>query len=525
MHPLRMGASVQLYLLLAIQLIAGAVLFASNLGGLYTVWRVQPEYSHGLVLPLLSAFLIWRQREQLRELPFTGSWSGLLLIAAGLILRLIGQSTTMLTFEHYALLLVIYGLVLSLTGLALFRRLWMPLAILFFAVPLPSFLNNPLSLQLQLLSSQLGVWVIRAAGISVLLEGNIIDLGNARLEVAEACSGLRYLFPLMTLAFIVACGFRGAMWKRFVIFFSSLPITVVMNSLRIGFIGITVDRWGTQMAEGDLHGFEGFFVFMLSTAALILVAYGLARMAGPVRPSEVFDFVPAVASAASKAAPPAAAPTAVRLPRPFLAASVLVLCGAATGYTSVAPHVTAPARTGFEQFPNHFGEWVGRRERLDAIYLDALGLDDYVLADYQGPDGVPINFYAAYYQMQDLTRAVHSPRDCIPGGGWEIQRLERRTFPATGGAPAFAVNRAIIQLGASRQIVYYWFQQRGRRLTSDFFVRWYLLWDALLRHRTDGALVRFVAAVPPNVNEPDVDARIMQLATRIEPALSRFVPD
>src|SRR5207245_1672825 len=154
------------------------------------------------------------------------------------------------TVQHYAFLLVIYGLVLALTGPAIFRRLWMPLLMLVFAIPLPSFFNNSLSLHLQLLSSGLGVWVIRAAGISVLLEGNVIDLGSYQLEVAEACSGLRYLFPLMTLAFIVAYLFRGPMWKRIALFLSSVPITIVMNSLRIGFIGITVERWGSGMAEG-----------------------------------------------------------------------------------------------------------------------------------------------------------------------------------------------------------------------------------------------------------------------------------
>lgn len=154
---LRLGAPVQLYLLLAIELLAVGGLFASSLSGLYSVWSLQPEYSHGLLLPVLSAYLIWRQREDLKQLPFTGSWGGLALIAAGLVLRLIGQATTMVTFEHYAFLLVIYGLVLALAGPAVFRRLWMPLVILVFAVPLPSFLYKPLSLQLQLLSSQLGV--------------------------------------------------------------------------------------------------------------------------------------------------------------------------------------------------------------------------------------------------------------------------------------------------------------------------------------------------------------------------------
>ncbi len=171
------------------------------------------------------------------------------------------------------------------------------------------------------------------------------------------------------------------------------------------------------------------------------------------------------------------------------------------------------------------GEWVGKRDSLQTMYLDALRLDDYVLADYFAPDGVPINFYAAYYDRQDSTRAIHSPHDCIPGGGWEITKFEQRTFPAAAGIRPFKVNRAIVQLGSKRQIVYYWFDERGRQITSEYTARWYLFWDALTRHRTDGALIRFVAPYPPNAKEADVDARIMKLATRVEPMLSRYVPN
>jgi EpsI family protein len=136
-----------------------------------------------------------------------------------------------------------------------------------------------------------------------------------------------------------------------------------------------------------------------------------------------------------------------------------------------------------------------------------------------------VNFYAAYYQTQDSTRAIHSPHDCIPGGGWEITKLEQRTFPAASGTGGFQVNRAVVQLGAHRQIVYYWFDERGRQFTNEYLARWYLFWDALTRHRTDGALVRFVATLPVGANESEVDDHIMSLARRIEPTLSRYVPN
>jgi exosortase D (VPLPA-CTERM-specific) len=529
MHSLLRGSRLALYGLLAVAAIAAVVPFAGMLAGLYNIWSLDPEYSHGIVIPLISAFLIWRRRAELRELPFTGSWTGLLLIAAGLGLRVLGGATTMYTLEHYGFLLVLYGLVLALTGPVIFRRLWMPLLILIFAIPLPSVFGNALSLHLQLYSSQLGVWFIRMAGVSVLLEGNVIDLGSYQLEVAEACSGLRYLFPLMTLAFILAYLYRAPWWKRGLLFLSSIPITVVMNSLRIAFIGITVDRWGPGMAQGALHGFEGWFVFMLSTAVLVVVAFLLTRFGHTRTPwREAFDLgalrPPGTAQRADSARA-ARTPSVRGIPRTFIAACVLLLAGDVAGAAMPPPHVVPPGRIGFDEFPTRIGDWTGRREVLDRVYLDKLDLDDYVLADYREPGGAPINLYVAYYQTQDTTRAIHSPQDCIPGGGWQIVKLERRRLPAGPGGGAIPVNRAIIALGSNREIVYYWFQERGRHLTNEYLARWYLFWDALMRHRTDGALVRYVAPFPPGAQESKVDAHILKLAALVDAQLARFVPN
>jgi len=529
MHFVPMGSRWAMYALLAVAVTAAVAPFASMLSGLYTIWSLQPEYSHGIVIPVLSGFLIWQRRRELRGLPFTGSWTGLPLIAAGLALRFLGASTTMHTLEHYGFLLVLYGLVLALTGPVIFRRLWLPLLILIFAIPLPSFFGNALSLDLQLLSSQLGVWFIRMAGVSVLLEGNVIDLGSYQLEVAEACSGLRYLFPLMTLALILAYLYRGPLWKRAVLFLSSIPITVLMNSLRIGFIGVTVDRWGPAMAQGALHGFEGWLVFMLSTGLLVVVAFALSRVGGSRVPwREAFDLRTVQSSRTRMSADSvtgARAPSRLSIPRAFIAACVLLLLGDAASAAMPAPHVMPPARIGFDEFPEHFGDWIGQRGVLERVYLDQLRLDDYILADYQRPGGTPVSLYIAYYQTQDTTRHIHSPHDCIPGGGWQILKLERTRVPLGPGATPVTVNRALIQLGANQEIVYYWFQERGRHLTNEYLAKWYLFWDSITRHRTDGALVRYVAPVPPGTQESKVDARIVKLASLIEPQLDHFVPN
>jgi exosortase D (VPLPA-CTERM-specific) len=520
------------YVLLAFAFASIAVSFAPALSRLYDTWSLQPEYSYGILIPALSLFLIWRQREQLRGLRITGSWYGLALVAAGLALRVVGELSTMSTLQRYAFLLVLYGVLLALTGPVIFRRLWMPLAILIFMVPLPMFLTDGLSLDLQLVSSALGVWVIRAVGISVYLEGNVVDLGTYKLEVAEACSGLRYLFPLLTLSFLVAYVFRGPMWKRAVIFLSSVPITILMNSLRIGVIGITVDRWGTRMAEGLLHEFEGWAVFMFSVAAVLLIARGLAKMGGSKRSEAALNTGPAPQAAGMSTTDKAAAttqrdlPALQRVPWPFAAATILVTAGALVDLALPARQAEVPpARAGFEEFPAQIGEWAGQRGSLEPVYLDALRLDDYLLADYQDGDGLPLNFYVAYYQSQRSNHRVHSPIQCIPGGGWTIRNLERRSLQVAGQTRPLPVNRLVISLGGQQALVYYWFQERGRMLTDENVVKWYIFWDALTRNRTDGALVRLVVPIKRGAQEADLDAKMQRFLALVEPRLNQYVPD
>ena len=159
---------------------------------------------------------------------------------------------------------------LATGGFPLLRVAFVPIAFLVFAIPLPHFIDVNLSLELQLISSRLGVAFIRFFQIPVYLEGNLIDLGTYKLQVVDACSGLRYLFPLFSLSFLAAYLFQAPMWQRALVLFSSIPITIAMNGFRIGIVGVTVDRWGPEMAEGVLHLFEGWIIFVASALLLVL---------------------------------------------------------------------------------------------------------------------------------------------------------------------------------------------------------------------------------------------------------------
>jgi EpsI family protein len=172
------------------------------------------------------------------------------------------------------------------------------------------------------------------------------------------------------------------------------------------------------------------------------------------------------------------------------------------------------------------GPWSGQHQVLESNYLDALKLDDYLLADYTANGNAPVNVYMAYYDSQRKGEAVHSPRACLPGGGWQLSQFDQRTLPDVRiGSRVLRVNRTLITLGDRRQLVYYWFQQRGRVITNEFAVKWYLFHDAVTRHRTDGALVRLITEVPLGASEADADRRLSDIARHMAPTLTRFIPD
>ena len=496
------------------------LIFDEGIVNMVRTWQ-REEYSHSYLIPAVVLFLIWQKKHQLAQTAFSGSWPGFFVVLAGLMLYVVGELATLYTVIQYAFLVFVYGVILSLMGWQAFRIVLVPLLMLVFMIPLPNFLYNNLSAALQLISSELGVAVIRWFGISVYLEGNVIDLGHFKLQVVEACNGLRYLFPLMSIAFICAYLFRGAWWKRAVIFLSSIPITVLMNSFRIGVIGSLTEYWGPDQAQGFLHDFEGWAVFMLCTGVLVVEMWLLSLVGGSRKPlHEVF----AIEGAAPSTKVYSNAPGS--LPGAFLGTILLVVVTVLGSLALPQRAEAIPERQRFASFPLEVGSWRGRPGALEQIYVDALKFDDYFLADYTDAEERAINFYVAYYGSQRKGQSAHSPRSCLPGGGWEIADLSQRRIEGVRiNGHALTVNRTEIHYGEQKQLVYYWFQQRDRVITNEYLVKWYLFWDALTRNRTDGALVRLSARLRPGENIQDLDHRLADFAKGVSGLLTRYVPN
>ena len=504
------------------------VIYYDALALMVGIWIDDENYGHGFFVPFISLFLIWMKRDQIRALEPRGSWWGLSLIVAGLALYVIGELGTLAPLLQLSFWLVLVGLCWATLGGRIVRALSFPLLYLLTMIPLPQFLLQGLSGQLQLLSSALGVGCLQVVGVTAFREGNVIDLGPIQLQVVEACSGLRYLFPLMSLALLCAYLFQGPMWKRAVVFLSSMPIAIVLNGFRIGVIGVLVEYFGAGAADGFLHLFEGWVIFVISLAILALVMWGLSRIGSGSKHQSFSDLLRLPSDSETVVQPGAVRSSSLAgaSPAPFFCSVGLLVSLAVASPYLISRDEIVPARQALLNFPMQVQQWQGSTFPLEKEYIETLKFDDYLLADYHVADGAPVNFYVAYYGSQRKGQSAHSPRTCIPGGGWEITSLRTMEVPANDAtATVLQVNRLVIQKADAKQIVYYWFKQRDRVLANEYLVKFFLFWDALAKQRTDGALIRLTASVQPGHEEDEADRVLADFTQSVNPLMSQFVPD
>lgn len=502
--------------------LASVPIFWLGFKSLGAAWSTA-EYSHGPLIPIISLYLFLRELRK-APMPLTNvsdRWPGIIVIGIALAIAFVGNLMQVADIVTYAFVIWVGGVVLTSFGWARGKTHWKPVLHLIFMLPLPQILYWKLTVFLQTVSSVVGVWFVSVAGVPVFLEGNIIDLGVYKLQVAEACSGLRYLFPILSFSYLFAILYRGPFWHKAVLLLAAAPITVLMNSFRIGVIGVLVNQYGIEQAEGFLHFFEGWVIFLACVGLLFLMAIGLQKLTADPKPlADTIDLdFEGFGQIMSR----------IFVIRGSVALlSVALLTGAASAAWVYAPHAdrVIVERAPFSLFPRNFDGWSGFTSKLDSGVEVVLGADDYVNATYnKSAEADYVNMFVAFYNDQTSGEGIHSPEICLPVGGWEIFSLEPYALDLTGTSYGqFEVNRAVIQKGTSMQLVYYWFEQRGERITNDISAKLSVLISSVTTGRTDGALVRFVTPIGVGETPEDADARMQRFMRASLPKLPRFVP-
>jgi exosortase D (VPLPA-CTERM-specific) len=474
-------------------LVGAGLFFRDGLVTLAQAWAL-PEYSHGPLIPVLSGILFLRQLKDhpARPGPVADRGPGLALLILALALGAGGSLIGIGDIVAYALILWVGSMLLIGFGWRQGRVFWPPVLHLIYMLPLPGVLYYGLSTFLQGLSSELGVWFLRLMSVPVFLDGNIIDLGVLRLHVAEACSGLRYLFPILSFSYIFAVLYRGPVWHKAVLLISAVPITVVMNSVRIALAGAIVDRWGPAHLEGFSHFFEGWVIFLACVAILFALAWVLLFLRRDRQ-----NLAAALDVDLTGLAPQARRILDIAPSRILTLAAVLSLGLAALMALIPARMPIEVARDPFALFPATLGGWrVDPARTLEPDVARILAADDYLSTTIsRAGDAQPVDLFIAWYRDQ-RSGGTHTPEVCLPGAGWEIAGLGQITATDPGGK-RFTLNRAVIQKGAARMLVYYWFEQQGTRTASGFSARLQLTLGKITNGRGDSAMVRLITPIAP----------------------------
>jgi exosortase D (VPLPA-CTERM-specific) len=443
---------------------------------------------------------------------------GLLILLCSGVFYLTGQVGSVETLTYMSIWMAILGLSFLLFGVRVTKALAFPLLVLAFIVPLPPFLNRLFTFELKLISSSLSVKMIHMMGLSAYREGNMIDLGLTQLQVVDACSGLRYVYPLLLMALLLGYFFHKKWWKRALILLASIPVSVLSNALRIAITGFLAAKVSPQAAEAFFHGFSGWLIFMVSFVLLATLSL-LFKIGKPETKQNV-----SVSKGKNRHMTHPFQSRQMR--QSYIWIASLIFVGFWGLHSALASSQIIPERKHFDGFPTLIGEWKGQKSYLREEILAELWADDYMQIQFSNAStGDSLLLFVSYYEYQGTRHTAHSPVSCLIGGGFSPRSSEiiRREFPQPFGQ--VRVKKMVLEKNQALLLSNYWFQQRGRVVVSEYVNKWYLFWDSLSKHRTDGALVRIEMPLRRSQNVEEAQAVIDTFVGELMMILPEYVPN
>lgn len=508
--------------------VAIAFLYATVLAKLGRDWWTDENYSHGLLVPFVIGMIVWREWDLFRSIEKKPAIIlGGLAIVMSLGMLVAGTLGAELFTTRVSFALMLTGIVLYLFGIKVLNLLLVPLALLLLAIPIPQLIFNRIAFPLQIWASQMAVWGIRLFDVPTLRKGNVIDIlpqGSTQtisLEVVEACSGIRSLMTLVTLALILGYftrryergGFANMAFPDLLRVVSlmtlAVPIAVLTNAARVTVTGILTYHYGKQATEGTWHDMSGWLVYIVALALLIGANMLLKKVfrARMLNDSNLESAIPRTYRNA-----------------PVLPLIVAIVLGGIAVNWFANRSEAAVERKPLSDLSQKLGDW---RQRGNEIKFSeqtesVLKTSDYTMREYTLADGRVANIYVGYYASQRSGATYHSPQNCLPGAGWVMKDPQNVDISMADGT-TFSANRYIIQNGIYNEVMIYWYQGRGRVQASEYTDKINTIFDSVTRSRSDGAIVRVMTSVG-NDEAAGLQAAA-DLSARLAEELTPFVPE
>jgi len=486
-------------------------LYHSVLARLFLQWINDQNSSHGIFVPLFAFFVLWQDREKLAAIHPTPSWAGLPLVLLSLLVLSLGVLGAELFFSRVSLLILLAGLIILFQGWTFFRAVLFPWAFLILMIPIPNLIISRITFPLQLLAANLSTALLELV-VVVHREGNVINLARGQMDVAEACSGIRSLLSLVTLAIIYGYLMETRRWVRVVLALSAVPIAVAANSVRVFVTGLLVEHGYQEEAEGIPHAMMALLVF----AVALIMLFALHRVI-----SLIWKSSPTAPSNGTRLEERRAGDVSTKAGSFRFGLVAVPMLATAIGLLA---HSSSPTVPHAGSLPLQIDGWTGIDIPIDQQTLNILGPGEYLLRDYENasqPES--INLYIPFFPTQKAGDTIHSPDHCLPGAGWVpiLREVIRLGLPDGSSIP---VNRYVVSKAGERQLVLYWFQAHGRVVASEWSAKYYLIADSIYMNRSDGGMVRLMTPMLAGESADAAQARVMKLGSQLLPLIDNYIP-
>jgi exosortase D (VPLPA-CTERM-specific) len=429
------------------------------------------------------------------------------------------QLSTIPVIAQYSIIITIAGLIQSIYGIKGLIKISIPLLVFIILIPLPAFISRNVLSVVHFASSEIVARLLRFFDISVFVEGNIIDLGGYHIDIDKVCS-YEELLPILLVACLIILLLNITRKQSLIVFISSILITIMINGGRILVASVIHELFGTEPTNEFLLFYDSNVILVTSIVVLLVFVYGMLTHSKDNNQIIRYMWVPEKINNIK----PIYKKRNISLPLLMVLAIIIIRVIEILPLSK--PEYIMPDYNIAKEFPTKIGEWIGEKKKLDEMYVENLHLSDYVLADYRSDSNNPVTLLVVYYASQESGASSHSPRTCLPGDGWAMRNQKKEVLvdSITENSPLY-YNRFQAIKGGNRQLVYYWYLQRGRNITNEFILKWYIFWDAITRKRTDGALVRITTTLDYGETWQNADKRLVNFVSNLNPVLMRYIPD
>lgn len=482
---------------------------------LYNTWMTNDDYSYGVLIPFISAYFLWEKKNSLKGVTIQSCWSVFPLLLLFVLLSVYGVLGSSGHISRPVLPVLIVLFAIFCFGIDLVKRISLPLCFLVFMIPLPSVLDRTIGVYLKTISSQLGGMFLRVCGYSVYVSGNVIDLGVTKLQVVDACSGLRFLFPLLALGVVYGYFFERVVWKRVAFVLVAVPIAIFTNILRIGITGLLTYNFGSKMAEGFFHDFQGWAIFMVAFVFLFIFGRFLRLFSpkeGKILQNETLYSGSAILNKGNSEA--------------FIVSIVLLaIVAGLTFNTSALPPVMI--KGGIVSFPSSFNGWKGQLQAIDPEIIDASGAEEAFSCVYLNQKSHVVSLYMGYRSTAFLENVnfFHSPTVCMPSSGWKIISKSKRTINDIPFFDTLNVVEMVMESMGTKDLVYFWFQTKNKTSHDKNINRFHLALHAIKKDNTHDLFIRPITSIEKGESIEDARQRMDKFVREMMGTLIRFLQE